>query len=238
MVLPPEYGPENLGENNPLALASAIVDPSYIGWWAAASFHGFTTQKPMAIAVGTTRQRGTRTLEGREVRFVKLAPYKFFGFKPYDVHARRAILSTPAKTLADCADRPDLAGGPAELSGIMFGASATVDPEELGRVALQMQSTALLQRLGFLTDLTGWRWPQNIRHQVRTAIPKSARSTFGRADRQPGNDLSTRKIVGSKIQSTYSTTSLGVRVSDTDSQLPLAETHLRIRKTASVTNIP
>ena len=148
MVLPPEFGPENLGENNALALASAVVDPSYIGWWAAASFHGFTTQRPMAMAVGTTRQVGTRTVEGTEVRFVKLPLRKFFGFKSYKVHGRDAVVSTPAKTLADCADRPDLAGGPAELTRIVFGGSVTVDPEELSRVALQMQSGALLQRLG------------------------------------------------------------------------------------------
>ena len=47
MLLPPEHGPENLGENNILALAAAVVEPSYIGWWSAASWHGFTTQKPM-----------------------------------------------------------------------------------------------------------------------------------------------------------------------------------------------
>lgn len=56
MFLPPEYGPENLGENNVLALAAAVADPSYAGWWAAASFHGFTTQKPQSIAVATLRQ--------------------------------------------------------------------------------------------------------------------------------------------------------------------------------------
>ena len=43
MLLPPQYGPENLGENNPIALAAA--EPSYVGWWSAAAFHGFTTQK-------------------------------------------------------------------------------------------------------------------------------------------------------------------------------------------------
>src|SRR5208282_848560 len=49
MVLPPEHGPENLGENNPIALAAAAVEPSYIGWWSAAAFHGFTKQKPMTV---------------------------------------------------------------------------------------------------------------------------------------------------------------------------------------------
>src|SRR5208283_2638212 len=31
LFLPPEHGPENLGENNALALASAVVEPSYVG---------------------------------------------------------------------------------------------------------------------------------------------------------------------------------------------------------------
>ena len=41
MVLPPEFGPENLGENNAMAMASAVVDPSYIGWWAKPCFYLF-----------------------------------------------------------------------------------------------------------------------------------------------------------------------------------------------------
>lgn len=187
MVLPPEFGPENLGENNVLALASAVVSPSYVGWWAAASFHGFTTQKPMAITVGTMRQVVSRTLEGTEIRFVKVPVRKFFGFETYTVYGRDATVSTPAKTVADCADRPDLAGGPAELARIVFGASVNLDPGELSQTVLGMQSTALLQRLGFLADITGRRWPDQIRQHVRSAIPKSARSTFGRAERQPGD---------------------------------------------------
>src|ERR1700691_1261151 len=39
MFLPPEHGPENIGENNVLALAGAVIDPSYVGWWGAGSVH-------------------------------------------------------------------------------------------------------------------------------------------------------------------------------------------------------
>src|SRR5262245_29801740 len=56
MLLPAEHGPENLGENNILALAAAAVEPSYIGWWSAAAWHGFTTQKPMTVLVATLKQ--------------------------------------------------------------------------------------------------------------------------------------------------------------------------------------
>ena len=90
MVLPPEHGPENLGENNPIALAAAAAEPSYVGWWSAAAFHGFTTQKPMTVTVAVLRQMPARTIEGTEVRFVKIAPRKFSGFKSYEVYGRNA----------------------------------------------------------------------------------------------------------------------------------------------------
>ena len=81
MLLPPEHGPENLGENNVLALAAAAVEPSYVGWWSAASWHGFTTQKPMTVFVAVTRQTPPEVIEGSAVRFVKVTARKFFGYR-------------------------------------------------------------------------------------------------------------------------------------------------------------
>jgi predicted transcriptional regulator of viral defense system len=180
MTLPPEYGPENLGENNPLALASAILDPSYIGWWAAASYHGFTTQKPRTISVAALRQFPSRVIEGHEIRFVKIVPRKFFGFRTERLYGRDVCISTPAKTLVDCVDRPDLAGGAAEIARIVHGASSSVDPYEVADAALMVKSTATLQRLGFLSDLVGWEWPLEIFQKIRGAIPASRRITLGR----------------------------------------------------------
>lgn len=187
MVLPPEYGPENLGEDNTLALAAAVVEPSYVGWWSAAAFHGFTAQKPMAVSIAVLKQAPARTIEGGDVRFVKVAARKFFGFEDYDVYGRRVALSTPAKTVVDCVDRPDLAGGPAELTRIVFGASTSVDAAEVANLADQMRSTALLQRLGYLADLAGWQLPPQVRTDLRAAIPASARAVFGRPERQVGD---------------------------------------------------
>ena len=123
MMLPPERGPENLGENNPIALAAAVVDPSYVGWWSAAAFHGFTTQKPMTVTVAVLRQSPMRTIEGTEVRFIKIAKRKFSGFKSYNVYGRNAAISDPEKTVVDCIDRPGLAGGVSELARILYHAN-------------------------------------------------------------------------------------------------------------------
>jgi predicted transcriptional regulator of viral defense system len=187
MLLPPEHGPENLGENNVLALAAAAVEPSYIGWWSAASWHGFTTQKPMTVFVAVTRQTPAKVIEGAAVRFVKVTDRKFFGYEPYNVYGRMVALSTPAKTLVDCLDRPDLAGGPAELARITHEALADTDAGDVLEAATAMKSKAVLQRLGFLSDLLGGKLPEDARAAMRAKIPASSRSYFGRAEQRDGD---------------------------------------------------
>lgn len=187
LFLPPEYGPKSTGENNPFVVASALVDASYIGWWSAASFHGLTTQRPMVITVATLQQLPSRVVEDTKIQFVKIVPRKFFGYKNYNVYQREVKFSTPAKTVVDCIDRLDLAGGYSEVTRIFHEASTIISPEELFENALKMKSTALLQRIGFLADLVKWELPLDIREKIRTAIPTSTRSTFGRAARKEGD---------------------------------------------------
>lgn len=187
MLLPPEHGPENLGENNSLALAAAAVSPSYIGWWSAAAWHGFTTQKPMAVFVAVLKQTRPQLMEGSEVRFVKVTGRKFFGSQPYDVYGRSVPISSPAKTLVDCLDRPDLAGGPAELTRIAHSALADIDPQDVLAAAQAMKSKALLQRLGFLADLVGKPFADEARRSVKAALPPSYRSHFGRTEPRAGD---------------------------------------------------
>jgi len=187
LLLPADRGPENLGENNAFALASKVVDRSYIGWWSAASFHGFTTQKPMTVFVAVTKQVAARTIEGAEIRFVSVAPRKFFGFQSYDVYGRSVSISSPEKTLVDCIDRPELCGGSTELTRIVYGGRSEVDLSKLIAAALAVKSAALLQRLGFLLDLVEWPLTAAQRSQLRAAIPSSRRITLGRARRLAGD---------------------------------------------------
>jgi predicted transcriptional regulator of viral defense system len=184
MLLPPERGAENIGENNPLAIASAVVEKSYIGWWSAAAFHGFTTQMPATVTVAVLQQMAARTIEGADIKFVKVEPRKFFGFSTYTVYGRNAVISEPEKTVIDCIDRPDLAGGPTELVRIVHATMPRIEIAKLVDAAFAMKSTSLLQRLGFLTDLVGRPLPEELRSRLRHAIPKSTRSIFGRAARK------------------------------------------------------
>lgn len=141
----------------------------------------------MTVFVAVKKQIPTRLIEGIEVRFVAIAPRKFFGFQVYDVYGRSVCISTPEKTLIDCIDRPDLCGGITELTRIVYGARREIEAAKLIQTALAMKSTASLQRLGFLLDLVDWPLPAAERTRLRASIPQSRRITFGRARRQAGD---------------------------------------------------
>ncbi len=97
------------------------------------------------------------------------------------------MLSTPQKTLVDCLDRPDLAGGVVEVARIVSGGAVDADIKDVADIALSMKSTALLQRLGFLADLVGWTFPAVVRSRLRNTIAPSTRAVFGREKRQVGD---------------------------------------------------
>jgi predicted transcriptional regulator of viral defense system len=141
----------------------------------------------MTVFVAVMRQTPSRTIEGSEVRFVKVAPRKFFGHETYDVYGRTVSISTPAKTLVDCLDRPDLSGGPAELARITHRALGEINPQDMLATITAMKSKAVAQRLGFLSDLVGKPLPDDVRQTLRDGIPKSYRSRFGRAERREGD---------------------------------------------------
>jgi hypothetical protein len=59
---------------------------------------------------------------------------------------------------------------------ILEGAQRELGVKELFVVALQIESVALLQRLGFVADLVGALWPKAVRAELRSRIPRSARA--------------------------------------------------------------
>jgi predicted transcriptional regulator of viral defense system len=51
LLVPPDQGPDALGDSNLLALASRIADPYYIGFGTAAAHYGLTTQHRSKIGI-------------------------------------------------------------------------------------------------------------------------------------------------------------------------------------------
>ena len=110
LLIPPEQGPDSLGDSNLLARASRIADPYYIGFGTAAAHYGLTTQHRNVIVVVTPVRLRAREVGESRVRIVNPSPDKFFGFGPVDVLGYTVMISDREKTAIDCIDRPALAG--------------------------------------------------------------------------------------------------------------------------------
>src|ERR1700733_6024739 len=80
LLIPPDQGPDALGESNLLALASRIAEQYYIGYGTAAAHYGLTTQHRNVIWLVTPEHLRDRKVGEAEVRIVNPAPRKFFGF--------------------------------------------------------------------------------------------------------------------------------------------------------------
>lgn len=181
LLIPPQQGPDAIGDSNLLALASRITDPYYIGYGSAASHYGLTTQHRNVIWLVTPHRLRDRRIGDSEVHIVNLAPRKFFGFAPVDVLGYRLIMSDREKTVIDCIDRPDLCGGEGEASYILATACRRMDWPKAAGYMEQIGSKSLVQRFGWLVDHAGAEMPSAERERLLRFIRYSRRSIFGSA---------------------------------------------------------
>jgi len=179
LIIPPEEGPDALGETNFMALASRVADPYYIGYGSAAEHYGMTTQHRRVIFVVTTTRVRARTVGEGRVRVVNPKPEKFFGFGHVDVLGYKVMMSDREKTAIDCIDRPALAGGEAEAASILAMASRRLDWEKALQYLERIGSTALVRRFGWVMDHVQAEMPPDVRKRLLGLAARGPRTWMG-----------------------------------------------------------
>lgn len=169
LLIPPEHGPEALGESNVLALAGQLADPYYIGYGTAASHYGMTTQHRNVVWLVTPHRLRDRRLLNTDVRIVNPVERKFFGYGPVNVLGFEVMMSDREKTAIDCVDRPDLSGGVSEAAYVLGRASKKLDWEKVVEYLQQIDSMALARKVGWLLDHVGANAPDHV-HSSLTAL--------------------------------------------------------------------
>jgi len=156
MIAPLDAGPEGARAYtvHSLVLASHLVSPSYIGFWSALSYHGMTEATPPAVFVATTRPRSRRTVFDVPIVFVTLRPWKMFGTMRARIGGEDVPLSDPEKTLVDCLDHPEHAGGIPLVAAVLREAGSWDFPRVL-RYARRNGNSTVLKRLGYLLEASG-----------------------------------------------------------------------------------
>jgi predicted transcriptional regulator of viral defense system len=180
LFIPPEYGPDALGNSNLLALASHITKRYYIGFGTAAAHYGLTTQHRNVIYLVTPQRLRERTVGGAKVQIVTQAESKFFGFAEVDVLGYKVVLSDREKTAIDCIDHPEYAGGVGEASTIFATASRRrFDWDKASDYLERIGAGALARRFGWLTDFIKADMPQSARARIVALAAQSRKTWLG-----------------------------------------------------------
>lgn len=218
IVIPPEQGPDALGDSNLLAHASRVADPYYIGFSTAAAHYGLTTQHRRIIFVVTPVRVRARAVGESRVRIVNPSANKFFGFGPVDVLGFTVMLSDREKTTIDCVDRPALAGGVGEAATILANASRRFEWTTAAEYLERIGSASLMRRFGWLSDHVQADMPSEIRQHLLEFGGSGTRARLGplhyHAVHDPiGYDKTWRIFVNVPREELHDTMGLGRRKS-------------------------
>lgn len=179
LLVPPDQGPDALGDSNLLARATLIADPYYIGFGTAAAHYGLTTQHRSVIFLVTPARVRGRTLSESRVRIVNQSASKFFGFEPVDVLGYKVVMSDREKTAIDCIDHPELAGGVGEAATILATASRRFDWTKAAGYLERIGSGALVRRFGWLADHVRADVPIDLRARLLRMAARSRKTWLG-----------------------------------------------------------
>ena len=192
LLIPAERGPSGIPDSNMLAVGQHLVEPYYFGYGTAAAHYRFTAQSRSVAWIVTTKQVPERSLRGTTFRFVCVTPRKFFGFEPTSVYEQKVHMSDREKTVIDCVDQSDFAGGVGELTRIIASAAPKFDRAKFCDYAAKFGSVAVVQRFGALADRAKVELPEESRRTLHSLLKRNSRSflaspkvwgTEGRYDR-------------------------------------------------------
>jgi predicted transcriptional regulator of viral defense system len=153
LILPLAAGENAVYTEHEFVIASALVEPMYIGYWSAMNHHGLTEQLSRTVYIVTTERAREREIHGVTYQPVTVTEQKFFGYQPTAVESTQVNISSIEKTLVDCADHPEFCGGIDELAKAMQNAAETrCSWERVVEYLRRVGNGAATKRIVYLAD--------------------------------------------------------------------------------------
>ena len=136
-------------EANELVIGTYLNWPSYLSFWSALSYYGFTDQLPKTIFYATTKYRKRIN----NYKYITLSKKRFFGY----VKAGDMTIAEKEKAIIDSLLFPKYSGGIREIIGCFRVAADKLNADKMADYAFRAESKAVLRRLGFMLELTGYK---------------------------------------------------------------------------------
>lgn len=142
---------------NEFTLATSLHYPSYISFWSALNYYGFTDNMPRKIFLVTTKF----SKEISNFKYITISPKRFFGY----VKIGELVIAEKEKAIIDSLLFPKYSGGIKEIIKCIKAALKEIDIKKLIKYAEKVQSKAVLRRLCYILELNGYNL-ENIRRKI------------------------------------------------------------------------
>ncbi|MGI0088377.1 MAG: type IV toxin-antitoxin system AbiEi family antitoxin domain-containing protein [Nitrosotalea sp.] len=140
-----------------LVIGSLLTKPYYIGYWSALNYHGLTEQTPARVYIATPKPKNSQTILDTRFIFVTIHPRKIFGIDETEIEKNKVRISSPEKTIVDCLDHPEHAGGIEEIAKSIYFSRNDIDAKKVVGFAKKIGNSAVTKRLGYLVETFGWK---------------------------------------------------------------------------------
>ena len=133
-------------------LGSYLVDPCVISYWSALNYYGFTEQIPRTVFIQTTSRKKHQevTIFGITYKIIRVKEEKIFGIEKAWFEETQINLTNREKTIIDCLDKPQYAGGIIEVAKAVR--TEEYDKKILAKYAKKINNTGVIRRLGHICD--------------------------------------------------------------------------------------
>ncbi len=132
-------------------IATEAVKPSYISFWTALSFHGFTEQQPRVVQLVSTKQVHDIEFGSQRIQATIFLPKRFYGYR----RVGRFVMAEKEKALVDSLYQPDKCGGLEEFAKCLRNAWEHLDKEKLLEYIIRFDNRSLVSRAGYMMDGLG-----------------------------------------------------------------------------------
>ncbi|HSF81634.1 MAG TPA: type IV toxin-antitoxin system AbiEi family antitoxin domain-containing protein [Anaerolineales bacterium] len=160
LLIPLEAGPERFWSESPLVIASHLIEPAAVAYWSALLYWQMTEQLPRITFVQSTKRKRPMEIQGMPFQFVMVKNDRFFGIVERQVNDKKFRITDREKTLIDCADRPDLSGGIAQLNQALKNEYTQVDWGKVDDYFERWGGGTVIKRIGYLVDALGVPVPE------------------------------------------------------------------------------
>jgi predicted transcriptional regulator of viral defense system len=136
-----------------MAVANILVPDAAIAYWSALNTHNLTEQISNTVFVQTTKSKKGKKVFGVEYRFIKVAKRKHTGIIKQGFGNRQYRITNVEKTIVDCFDIPEYAGGYDNLIKAFY--HAPLKANKLIEYSNAIHNIAAIKRMAVIADSTG-----------------------------------------------------------------------------------